>query len=80
MELPEKSDLITQQIWFVLNKNNEILMFLDEPVKNPKTKKWEGKCPYINSRINNEIAALAQQAQMSFESNPECIEIQFKRK
>ena len=45
MELPEKSDLITQQIWFVLNKNNEILMFLDEPVKNPKTKKWEGKCP-----------------------------------
>ena len=80
MELPEKSDLITQQIWFVLNKNNEILMFLDEPVKNPKTKKWEGKCPYINSRINDEITALAKQAQMSFESNPECIEVQFKRK
>jgi len=76
--MEEKNNFITQQIWFVINKNNEILMFLDEPVK--QGNKWVGQKPYINSRIHEEISALAQQAQMSFENNPECIEVQFKKK
>lgn len=76
----ENDSTISQQIWFVLNKKNEILLFLDEPIKNPITKKWEGNKPYINSRIHKEVSILAQQAQMSFESDPECIEVQFKKK
>ena len=78
--MESKKDLITQQIWFVSDKNGDILMFLDEPIKNPTTRKWEGKQPYVNSKIYNEICILAQQAQMNFETSPECIEIQFKRK
>jgi len=71
------NNFISQQIWFAVNKNGSVFMFLDEPIRDGN--KWKGNYPYVNSKIQNEINALVQQAQMNFEMDPQCIEIQFEK-
>ncbi len=64
-----------QQIWFAVNHNENVVMFLDEPVKNEKLGKWESKYPYINSLIYKDICNLVKQSKMNWNSECQCIEI-----
>lgn len=64
-----------QQIWFAVNKNDHVVMFIEEPIKNEKLGKWESKYPYINSSIYKEICSLVQQSKMNWNSESQCIEI-----
>ena len=67
-------------IWFGVNKNNQIQMFADEePKKNLKIGKYEGKNPFVNSVFYDELKSIVQQTNMTFESEPQCIEIQIKK-
>ena len=68
----------SQQIWFCVDKNGFICMFTEKPIKNVVKGTWESKNPYINSKIYNDICAIVQQAKMTFENEPEVIEMQFQ--
>ena len=64
------------QIWFAINKNGDVRMFLDCPKKNVERGIWESKNPYVNSLLYKDILQITKQAKMNFENEPECLEIQ----
>lgn len=64
-----------QQIWFAVNKNEKVVMFIDEPTKNESIGKWESKYPYINSLIYKDICKLVQQSKMNWNSEAQCVEL-----
>lgn len=65
------------RVWFGVNKNNDIQMFLDEePKKNRELGKYEGKNPFVNSVFYEELKKIVENVKMNFESEPQCIEIQ----
>jgi len=66
----------SQQIWFAVNKNGNVCMFTEKPIKNKNKGIWESKYPYLNSTIYGDICSIVQQASMNFENDPEVIEIQ----
>ena len=65
-------------VWFAVNKNGKVRMFLDNPTKNVNLGIWESNNPYVNSVLYKDICQIVQQAKMNFENNPEVIEIQIK--
>lgn len=68
------------QIWFCVNRNSEIRMFLDEePKKNEKLGRYEGKNPFVNSVIVNDIEALVKASKITFDTPPQCIGIQVEQ-
>lgn len=74
----EKENLKSVQIWFCVNRNSDVRMFLENPTKNVTKGIWESKKPYVNSVLYKDICRIVQQARMSFENNPEIIEVQIK--
>lgn len=74
----DKTHLKSVAIWFAVNKNGDVRMFLDNPVKNTQLGVWESTKPFVNSVLYKEICQIVQQAKMNFENNPEVIEIQIK--
>jgi len=78
MEENEKEKLKSVQIWFGVNRNGRVRMFLDNPTKNVTRGIWESKKPFVNSVLYKDICQIVQQARMSFENNPELIEMQIK--
>lgn len=65
-------------IWFAVNKNGDVRMFLDNPTKNAQLGIWESTKPYVNSVIYKDICQIVQQTKMNFENNPEVIEMQIQ--
>lgn len=65
-------------VWFAVNKNGKVRMFLDNPTKNVVSGKWDSKYPYVNSKLYKDIIQVVQQAKMTFENDPEVIQIQIK--
>ena len=76
--MEEKEKLKSIQIWFAVNRNGNVRMFLENPTKNISKGIWESKSPYVNSVMYKDIARVVQQAHMTFENNPEIIEMQIK--
>ena len=74
----DKTHLKSIAIWFAVNKNGDVRMFLDNPTKNVQLGIWESTKPFVNSVLYKEICQIVQQAKMNFENNPEVIEIQIK--
>ena len=69
--------LKSARVWFGVNKKNEIQMFLDdEPKKNKELGRYEGKNPFVNSLFYEDLKKIAQGSNLTFESEPQCIEIQ----
>ena len=64
-----------QGIWFAINKNDKVVMFIEEPKKNVGLGIWDSKFPYVNSLLYKEICEIAKQAKMNFETEPQYIEI-----
>lgn len=67
-------------IWFCVNRNGKVKMFLDEPIKNEKLGIYEGKSPYVNTLIYKDMCEVVKQAKMSFDTDPQAIEIQIQKK
>lgn len=66
-----------QGVWFAINKNGKVVMFTEEPKKNEQKGIWESKFPYINSILYKDICEISKQAKMTFETEPQYIEIKF---
>lgn len=65
------------RVWFGVNKNGDIRMFLDEePKKDLERGILVGKNPFINSKFYEELKKIVENVKMNFESEPQCIEIQ----
>lgn len=67
-------------IWFCVNRDNKVKMFLDEPVKNEKTGRYEGKSPYVNTLLYKDISEVVKQTKMTFDTEPQAIEIRVQQK
>ena len=62
----------SQKIYLVVNKFGMPLMFTNPPTRTMTS--WIGSF-YINSHIYNDIVNLAKQSNLTFESEPEIIEL-----
>lgn len=68
--------LKSARVWFGVNKKNNIQMFLDEePIKNKELGRYEGKNPFVNSLFYDDLKKIVQNSKLTFESEPQCIEI-----
>lgn len=68
----------SQQIWFYVDRDGKTKMSLDEPKKNEKIGKYEAKYPYVNCLIYKEICEVVKHACLTYESEPQFIEIQLE--
>lgn len=59
-------------IYIVVNKDKALRMFVDEPYREGDV--WKGK-PFVNSVLYNQLAPIIEKAGLTFESNPEIIQI-----
>lgn len=65
-------------IWIAVNKNGVIVMFIDdEPIKNEKTGKWEGKY-FVNSLLYKDICELVKKSNITWDC--EAFSLQIKQK
>ena len=62
-------------VWFAVNKNGFVGLYSDEPKRNKDIGKWESKLPFINSVIYEQIIDLVQKTSMTWDKEPECIQI-----
>lgn len=69
----------TITVWFAVNKNGYLGMWLDEPTRNEETGKWEGKQPFINSVIYEGIKKLVEKSKMNWQSDAEALTIQINK-
>ena len=70
-------DMGTIKTWAAVNKNGFLLLFTNEPTRNDNTGKWEGEL-YVNSAIHKMLGPLVEQANMSWENDPEYFEFEIK--
>lgn len=66
----------TQIIWVAMNKNGSVRMFLDEPIRNRTTGRWESKRPFVNSKLYEDIIKIIEHSSVTWESEPNFFEIQ----
>ena len=66
------------QIWFGVNKQDYLQLFLDEPKKDMKVGKYVGKYPFVNSLWYDEMYKMVKAAGMTWESEPQCLDIKIK--
>jgi len=66
-------------IWFCVNRDGQVRMFLDEPKRNVKAGRFEGTSPYVNTIIYRDMCEVVKQAKMNFETDPQAIEIQIQQ-
>ena len=60
-------------IWIAINKNQTLSMHAEEPRRSRI--QWISNRPYINSRIYKNLSNLVKKSMLSWETEPECIEI-----
>jgi len=64
-------------VWFGVNKNGDVRMFLDEePKKNLERGILVGNNPFVNSVLYEDLKQVVKNAKMTFNSDPQCIEMQ----
>lgn len=66
----------TIQVWFAVNKNGFVGMFLDEPTRNENTGKWDSDHYFVNSLIYPQICEIVEKAKMTWEAEPQVISFQ----
>ena len=65
-------------VWFAINKSGFVSLFAEEPKRNEETGKWDSKFPFVNSLVYDQVVALVEKAGLKWESEPECININFE--
>ena len=65
-------------IWFAVNKNGFVGLYADEPKRNNELGKWESKHPFVNSIIYEQIVNLAEKSNLTWDKDPECIQIKIE--
>ena len=61
-------------IWFGINKNNKVRMFLEEPTRDNDLKIWVGK-NFCNSVIQKQLENMVKGSSLSWESDAQVIQL-----
>jgi len=60
-------------IWIAINKDQSLSMHTVEPHRTRT--RWVSTRPYVNSKIHNNLSKLVKKSMLTWETEPECIEI-----
>lgn len=61
-------------VWFGVNKNGKVRMFLDEPTRDNDLNIWIGK-NFCNSVIQNQLETMVKGTSLSWESDAQVIQL-----
>ena len=67
------------QIFIGVNKNRKVSLHTVEPVRCMDTGKWVSSRPYVNSVVQKNIDTMISHSKMTWEMEPEVIEIDLKQ-
>ena len=67
-------------IFIGVNKNGEASLHTIEPTRNENTGKWVSLRPYVNSFIHNNMNRMIKHSNMTWNMEPEFIEINLSKK
>ena len=67
------------QIFIGVNKNRRVSLHTVEPVRCMETGTWVSSRPYVNSIVQKNIDDMISHSKMTWEMEPEVIEIDLKR-
>ena len=71
--------IYNMQIFIGVNKNRKVSLHTVEPVRCMDTGKWVSSRPYVNSVVQKNIDNMISHSKMTWEMEPEVIEIDLKR-
>lgn len=57
-------------IYITVNRNGFMTIWHDEPIKNEKTGKWEGKMPVANSIIYKDFTNMIKESNICWTNEP----------
>ena len=57
-------------IWVAINKNGDIRMFTEEPIRNEATGRWESNHPFVNSVLQSQFEELCEKSKITWEMDP----------
>ena len=66
-------------IYVGVNKSGSASLHTVEPVRNKNTGMWVSLRPYVNSTINKSMNSMIKHSQMTWEMEPEFIEINLSK-
>ena len=61
-------------IWFGINKNRKVRMFLEEPTRNNDLNIWVGK-NFCNSVIQHQLEEMVKGTTLSWDDDPQVIQL-----
>ena len=61
-------------IWFGINKNRKVRMFLEEPTRDNDLNIWVGK-NFCNSVIQHQLEEMVKGTTLSWEDDPQVIQL-----
>ena len=61
-------------IWFGINKNRKVRMFLEEPTRDKDLNIWVGK-NFCNSVIQHQLEEMVKGTTLSWEDDPQVIQL-----
>ena len=61
-------------IWFGINKNRKVRMFLEEPTRDKDLNIWVGK-NFCNSVIQRQLEEMVKGTTLSWEDDPQVIQL-----
>lgn len=67
------------RIFLGVNKNGNISLHIVEPKRNNDNGTWISNRPYVNSVVYNNLSKMIKHSKMTWEHEPEVLEIDLKR-
>lgn len=65
------------EVWFAVNRDGFVGMYMEKPIRNEETGHWDSKFPFVNPQAYQIIEKITEQAKMTWENDPECMPFQF---
>ena len=61
-------------VWFAINKNGKVRMFINEPTRNTELGIWDGDM-FCNSLIQKQLESMVKGTTLSWDSDAQAIQL-----
>lgn len=65
----------TIKVWIGINKDNSLSLHTETPTRDDERGIWVSRFPFCNSLMYNELSKMITKTKMSWESEPEFMEV-----
>lgn len=64
------------QVWFAVNRDGFLGLYLEEPKRDDTTGKWVSDKPFLNTVLYRQVKDMVDKSKFTWSMDPECFAIQ----